>query len=130
MTKLITLLVLVVALWVGWRVVVHFRDLEERKQAEAAAVLKPEQLPGLPSHLYGALDVAQRSGPAALGEFLRNFGAQLEDPRRAWLEMDYCVAIRRDNPQEARRVFAAMKARVKPNSVVYPRVQQLEKSFE
>ena len=36
----------------------------------------------------------------------------------------------RDDPNEARRVFKTVKDRVPTNSVVYPRIRQLEKTFE
>ncbi len=48
-------------------------------------------------------------------------GAQ--DPRKAWIELDSCVAIAREDPSEARRVFAEVKKRT-------PRVKALEKTYK
>lgn len=56
--------------------------------------------------------------------------AQLADPRKAWLELDLCLAIRRDSPAEATEIFARVKERVPPSSPVWPRVKELEKAFQ
>jgi hypothetical protein len=134
MTKLISVVIIVVVIWVGWKIFAYYQQVEQQQQVEEKAAsgadIRPEQLSGLPAHLHSALDAAQRRGAVGLGEFLKSFGNQVQDPRRAWIEMDYCVAIRRDDPNQARRIFSAVKERTSTNSVVYPRVRQLEKSFE
>jgi len=54
----------------------------------------------------------------------------VEDPRKAWIELDFCVAVAREDPAEARRVFAAVKERIGPASPVWPRMKELEKTYE
>jgi hypothetical protein len=134
MTKLISILIIVAVVWVGWKIFSYYQHVEQQQQVEektaSGADIKPDQLSGLPGHLYAALDAAQRRGAAGLRDFLKNFGNQVQDPRRAWIEMDYCVAIVREDPNEAKRIFSAVKERTSTNSVIYPRVRQLEKSFE
>lgn len=134
MTKIISVLIIVVVVWMGWKTFDYYQQVAAQQQVEqkvaTGADIKPEQLAGLPPQLAPALDAAQKRGAAGLGGFLKNYGAQLQDPRKAWVELDYCVALRRDEPNEARRIFGAVKERLGTNSVVYPRIRQLEKSFE
>jgi hypothetical protein len=54
----------------------------------------------------------------------------IQDPRKAWIELDYCVVLARENPKEARRIFDQVKQRIRPDSPVYPRIKQLEPTFE
>ena len=44
--------------------------------------------------------------------------------------MDYCVAVIREDPIDAKRVFQGVKERTATNSPVFPRVRQLERTFE
>jgi hypothetical protein len=44
--------------------------------------------------------------------------------------LDYCVMIARKDPQEARRVFAAVKQRTPASSPVAPRIRDLSRTFE
>jgi hypothetical protein len=59
----------------------------------------------------------------------QDHGQSVEDPRKAWIELDYCVAVAREDPAEARRVFAREGA-AGPSSPVWPRMKQLEKTYE
>ena len=59
--------------------------------------------------------------------WLKTHSQSVEDPRKAWIELDYCVAVAREDPAEARRVFATVKERTPPSSPVWPRIKQLEK---
>jgi hypothetical protein len=65
-----------------------------------------------------------------LKNWLKTYGQSVEDPRKAWIELDYCVAIARQDPAEAKRVFAQVKERISPSSLVWPRMKQLEKAYE
>ena len=38
--------------------------------------------------------------------------------------------ITRDNPQEAKRIFDEVKDRTPPTSPVWPRIHELEKSYQ
>ncbi len=53
-----------------------------------------------------------------------------KDPRLAWIELDYVQLVAPKNPGEAKRVFADVKQRTPPESPVYKRVKELEKTYE
>jgi hypothetical protein len=134
MTKLISILIILLVLLGGWQLFKYWekvRDDQETAQKEAAArAVVPEHLPGLPEKLEPSLQAAKQQGAAALGNWLKTYGAAVQDPRKAWIELDYCVMIARENPAEAKRVFAAVKERMPPASPVWPRVHELEKSYQ
>jgi hypothetical protein len=133
MTKLITAAILIVVLYVAYHVFVYWeqvRDQKEAQQAEARKVIQPESLSGMPSQLENSLQAAQRAGINSFRKWLDTYGPSLQDPRKAWIELDYCLLLSRDNPKEARRVFAGVKQRVKPDSPVYRRVKELEATYE
>jgi hypothetical protein len=52
------------------------------------------------------------------------------NPSKAWIELDYCTLIAREDPAEARRLFAAVKERTPASSPVWDRVKKLEKTYE
>ena len=135
MTRLIAILIVVVVVFAGWKFFLYWEKVkneeeEQRKQATAAAVVTPESLPGLPQQYENGLRTAQQEGNAAFRKWLKTYDKLIEDPRKAWIQLDFCLAIVREDPAEARRVFAEVKARVPPSSPVWPRVKALEKSFQ
>src|SRR5262245_50916020 len=122
-------------LWIGWRVVIYWDEIqtqkeEEKKKQQAALMVSPEQLSGLPQSLEAGLHTAQQQGVASFRNWLKVFGPLVQDPRKAWIELDFCVMVARDNPPEARRIFSEVKARTQPSSPVWPRIQQLAKTYE
>jgi hypothetical protein len=133
-TKLISVLIVVVVIYGSYRLFVYWERgntaKEAAKKETAAAEVQPESLPGLPQTLEPALKAAQQRGPAVMKQWLKAYGNQVQDPRKAWIELDYCEAVFRADPSEARRVFASIKARTPPSSPVWPRVKQLENSYE
>ena len=134
MTKLIAALIIVAVLFGGWRLFLYWekvRNEEETKQKqEAAAAVMGDQLPGLPYQLEASLQTARKQGAAGLRTWLKSNSRSVEDPRKAWIELDFCVAVAREDPAEAKRVFAAVKERIGPSSSVWPRMKQLEKTYE
>lgn len=134
MTKLITAFIIIAVCYCGYHLFVYWesvRDEEENQQKQAAGLaIQGESLPGMPQQLNESLRAAQQHGNAALRAWLKTYGPAVQDPRRAWIEMDFCVAIARDDPAEARRIFASVKQRTPPSSPIWPRVKQLEKSYE
>ena len=62
--------------------------------------------------------------------WLKTYSRVIADPRKAWIELDYCGMIYRDDPREARRIFAEVKARTPVTSPVWPRIQDLQKTYE
>ena len=134
MTKLIAALIIVAALYCGWALFSYWEKVKNGEEAQqkqdAAAIVTGDRLPGLPYHLESSLQTAQKRGAAGLRNWLKAYGQSLEDPRKAWIELDFCVAVAREDPAEARRVFAAVKERLGPASPVWPRMKTLEKTYE
>ena len=134
MTKLIAALIIVVVLYGGWQLFFYWESVKneqetEKKKAVAEAVLG-DQLPGMPYQLDPNLRAAQNQGATGLRSFLKAHGDKIQDPRKAWIELDYCVAVSREDPSEARRVFADVKKRTQTTSPVWPRIKRLEKTYE
>ncbi len=133
MTKFIGAAGIIVVVYVAYHLFVYWeRALDEKDAKEAAPklVVQGDQLSGLPSQLEASLRTAQQAGLGTFRKWLEIYGPSVQDPRKAWIELDFCVAVSRDDPKEARRVFAAVKQRVKPGSPVYARIKQLESSYE
>jgi hypothetical protein len=106
------------------------RDDKESKEAAAKLASRPEAMSGMPQQLESTLQAAQQAGLPTFRRWLDTYGPMIQDPRKAWIELDYCVMLARDNPKEARRIFTQVKQRIRPDSPVYARVKQLEPTFE
>jgi hypothetical protein len=134
MTKLIAALIIVAVLCGVWQLFLYWEKVkneEETKQKqEAAAAVMGDQLPGLPYQLEASLQTARKQGAAGLRNWLKSNSRSVEDPRKAWIELDFCVAVAREDPAEAKRVFASVKVRIGPASPVWARMKQLEKTYE
>jgi hypothetical protein len=134
MTKLIAALVIIGVLYGGWELFLYWEkvknDEETKQKQDAAAQVMGDQLPGLPYQLEQSLQSARKEGPAAMRNWLKIHGPSIDDPRKAWIELDFCVAVAREDPAEAKRVFADVKGRIGPSSPVWPRVKQLEKTYD
>lgn len=132
-TLIIIAIVAVVALG-GYQLFEYWDKVQDEKLAAekqaATSQVNPDALPGLPQGWDTSLRTAEQQGATALGAWLKTYGAKVQDPRKAWIELDYVVMITRDNPQEAKRLFAEVKDRTLPNSPVWPRIHDLEKSYE
>jgi hypothetical protein len=110
-----------------------FKDKDDTVVAVAAPApqeVSGDQLPGLPPKLQPLLDIARNRGAAGLHDFLATYGAKIADPRRAWIELDYVELLSQGSPGKARQKFQEVKSRVQPDSPVYNRVKQLEKTYE
>lgn len=134
MKALISIFIIVLFVFCGWKLYSYYQKVEadnqNRSKIEAGADVRPDDLPGLPGGLYTSLQIAQKNGTTGLREWLKVYGAQVQDPRKAWLELDCSLALLRTDPNDARRIFKAVKERTPTNSPVYPRLRQLEKTFE
>jgi hypothetical protein len=134
MTKLIAAVLIVAALYGAWEFFLYWEKVkneeETRQKQDAAATVMGDQLPGLSSQLEPSLQAARKRGAAGLRNWLKTYGKSVEDPRKAWIELDFCVAVARDDTAEAKRVFAEVKERIGPSSPVWPRLKQLEKTYE
>jgi hypothetical protein len=135
MTKIIGMVIVVLFLFGVYHLVMYYDQVKNQKEDEVkkavSAQVLGESLPGLPtSQLGNSLRAAEKEGAAGLGRWLKAYGESVRDPRKAWIELDYCVLLARESPAEARRIFAEVKARTPPTSPVWPRIKQLSKTYE
>ena len=134
MTKIIAALIIIVVVWGGWELFLYWdkvKNEDETKQKQAAAAMVVgDQLPGLAYQLEGSLQAARKQGAAGLKSWLKTHNQSVEDPRKAWIELDYCVAVAREDTAEARRVFATVKERTSQSSPVWPRIKKLEETYQ
>jgi hypothetical protein len=134
MTKIITAFIIIVVCYCGYHLFVYWESVkkeEENQQQQAAnQAIQGESLPGMPQQLIESYHAAQQHGNDAMRTWLKTYGPAVEDPRKAWIELDFCVAIAREDPAEARAIFKSVKDRTGPSSPVWTRVKQLEKSYE
>lgn len=142
-TKIITIALIVLACFVGWTVFQYWGKVSDDQKmtqneydaAHAAPVaLDPRGLGGMPEKgrdkIEENLAAASQRGASGLRDWLKTYRPYVHDPRLAWIELDYCVQLLKMNPSEAKSVFADVKDRIAPTSPIYPRIKQLEKTFE
>jgi hypothetical protein len=135
MTKLIGILIIVVVIWAGYEAFEMWdrydkdQDLKQ-KQEEAARNFTPESLPGMFQGGDDSYHMAQTRGAIGIRNWLKAYGTKVQDPRKAWIELDYVVAVAAQDPVEAKKVFEDVKARTPQDSRVYPRIKELQKSYE
>lgn len=131
---LITILVVVAVGLGAWQVFEYWDKIQNEKiqdeKAAAAKNVNPDTLQGVPYQLENSLQAAEKGGASSLGSWLKLYSNSIQDPRKAWIQLDYVVLITRDNPQEAKRLFGEVKDRTQPNSPLWPRIQGMEKTYE
>ncbi|PYJ56496.1 MAG: hypothetical protein DME24_22045 [Verrucomicrobia bacterium] len=138
MRQLIGILLILGAIWGCKELYRYWEEVKARKEAEdrggrpppTSEVATPTALPGLPANLEPSLQAAQKQGAAGLKNWLKLYRPYVSDPRLAAIELDYIVLISSSNPQEARQLFAAVKQRTPTNSPIFPRIRQLEKTYQ
>lgn len=135
MIKTVIIIAVVVAVGLGgWQIYEYWLKVQDEKEAAqkqaAASVVDPNSLPGLPGELNESLQAAEQNGPTALGGWLKFYGDKVQDPRKAWIQLDYVVMITRDDPQEAKHIFGEVKDRTLPDSPVWPRIKAMEKTYD
>jgi len=134
MTKLISILIIVAVIFVGYRLYVYWEKVRQDKDLQEEQARKhkenPRSLSGMPAQLEASWEQASKAGAAGMSNWLSVYGNQVEDPRLAWIQLDYCERLTWNNPNEAKRVFAAVSDRIATNSPVYPRIKQLENTFK
>ena len=134
MTKLIAAVMIIAVLYGGWELFFYWEKVKneeasQKKQAAAANVVG-EDLSGVPQQLEPTLKAAEAQGAAGLRNWLKTYGRSIQDPRKAWIELDYCLLLSREDPSEAKRLFAEIKSRTPESSPVWPRIKKLEKAYE
>ena len=134
MTKLIAALIIAAVLYGGWELFFYWERVkneeETKKKQEIAQAVTEDRLPGVPYQLEPSLKAAREQGAAGLKNWLKTYSASIQDPRKAWIELDYCVLLSRQDPAEARRLFAEIKSRLSPDSPVWARIKRLEQTYE
>ena len=124
-TKLIGAVIIALVLFGGYELVNYYAEVKQESEThakeEANKKVVGNRLAGMPYELQESLAAAQQAGPKAFGNWLANYGRSVQDPRLAWIQLDYVVAISHDNPATAKKVFAAVKDRTPSSSPVYPR---------
>src|SRR5437763_6911453 len=99
-TKLIGALVIVAVLFGGWNLFLYWEKVKDEKESvrkeAAAAAVTGESLQGLPNGMEPGLQAAKSQGAAGLRNWLKTYGPTVKDPRKAWIELDYCVMVARD----------------------------------
>jgi len=134
MTKLIAILIIALLLFGAYELVLYYDKIQNEKEGEqkqaVAARLVGDSLPGMPYQLEASLRNAEQNGAAGLANWLKTYGSRTDDPRKAWIELDYCVLLARDNPAEAKRIFGEVKHRTPPTSPLWPRIKELAKTYE
>jgi hypothetical protein len=130
--KFLIALVIIVGLALGaWQLKDYWGNFKDKQAAPTAqADIPDDQLPGMPPSLQSVLDTARQRGAPGLRDFLDTYGNTVSDPRRAAIELDYAVLLAPSSPGEARRAFAKVKGRLQPDSPVYNRMKQLEKTYD
>jgi hypothetical protein len=136
MKALISILVILVVCVGGYKLFDYWAktsaDEEVNKKAEDGSDIREFELPGLPYQLEPKLAAARQKGGAGLREFLETYGKapKFLDPRKAWIELDYVVAISGSDPVDAKRVFLDVKGRIRTNAPIYRRIRAMSKTFE
>ncbi len=134
MTKAIGVLFILAVAYLGYLLFQQWdkaqMEHDNARKLAAVTAFTPESLPGMPYQLDQSLRAAREKGPAAFRAWFNTYERQLADPRKAWIELDLCVALARENPAEAKRIFSSVKGRVPPASPVWPKMKELEKTFE
>ena len=134
MTKLLAVLAIALVIWGGYEIFEMWdrydTDKDLKAQQQAASVIIPEQLGGMPGGLENTYQIAKKNGAEGIRKWLKAYGPRVQDPRRAWIELDYMVLIAREDPVEAKKIFADVKARTPESSQVYPRIKELSKTYD
>ena len=107
----------------------------EKEQTERAADgsdIKEQQLSGMSYELAERYNQAKQKGASGVKDFLEAYGKAptFEDPRKAWIELDYALLIVGSDPLEAKKIFLDVKQRTPTNAFIYPRIRAMSKTFE
>ncbi len=136
MKAAISILVIIIVAVGGYKLWEYWdRVSQEKEQTEKTADgsdIKEYQLGGMTYELDQRYAAAKQKGAPAIKDFLDAYrnAPKFEDPRKAWIELDYVLLITRSDPLEAKRIFLDVKQRIPTNSVIYPRIRAMSKTYE
>lgn len=136
MKALISILIVLIVGIVGFKLYERWNAAKEQRylaeRAASGADINPDTLEGMPWQLVPKMHEAEQAGPDALKRFIDSCKRypDVKDPRLAWLELDYAVLISSKDPVEAKKIFQDVKKRTPPDSKIWPRINQLAKTYE
>ena len=134
--KTLIIILLIIGAVVGiQKLISHYDSVKARQEGREPAQTQtqtrvPAAIPGLPPSLEASLETAKGQGRLALKQWLRQYRRYVTDPRLADIELDLVVLTGGQDFQEAKKLFQTVKARTPTNSVVYPRIRQLERNYQ
>ena len=132
MKFVLSVLLLCVLLWAGKQLVSYWKKVDSGQVDPLAipAGFTPANLPGLSPELESKLQAAMQQGPKVFRRWLDYYRPYINDPRLAWIELDYVLMVSRDDPEEAHRVFHEVRQRTPASSPVFKRIKLLEKTYQ
>jgi hypothetical protein len=130
MRQILTVLLIVAAIWGGWRFLTHVKkEMVELERRDTSGRYAPGKLPGLPAELETSLATARQEGAPGLRRWLFQHRAEIQEPRLTEVELDYVVLAGRTSGTEARQVLDLIKQRIKPDHPLHKRFQQLDTAY-
>jgi len=135
MKVVLSILIIAAVCFGGWKIWDYWAKVREHEavglKEESTVELSPQSIPGLPYQLEPKLEEAKKR-PQTFKQFIDAWknSPEVKDPRLAWIELDYVTVIASTDPIEAKRIFLDVKKRIPTNSVIYPRIRSLSKSYE
>jgi len=140
MIKALIVVVLIVVALLGIKELhAYWQEVKAREKSGVTAIRgeelapppkDPSALAGMPTALEPSLERARKAGAPALKAWLKEYRGYLADPKLAAIELDYVVLVGAKNFVEAKTIFAAVKQRTPTNSPVFPRIKQLERTYQ
>ncbi len=136
MKALITILIILSVCVGAYKLIEYWdktsQDQEVNKKAEDGADIREYDLPGMPYQLETKYTEARKKGVAGLREFLDAYAKapKFQDPRKAWIQLDYAVLVAGSDPVEAKKIFLDVKERIRTNAPIYRRIRAMSKTFE
>ena len=134
MKALITILIVVGVAFGGYKIWEYWDNVEHEREMRAnpPPEMTGDRLAGLPQQLEQSWRDAEKGGAKTLKPWLDKVKptGMVKDPRLAWIELDYVLMITKDDPVQAKRIFAEVKQRTPSDSPVLPRIKALEKNYE
>lgn len=133
MKVLIGILVVVGVIFGVWKIWDYWETVNKEKMAAHAAATQVEDssnYEGMPYRLEQPFVKARAAGTKSFKQWLDTYRPHIKDPRLAAIELDYIVAITREDPVEAKRMFAEVKKRIPPTEKLAKRIESLSKSYE
>lgn len=133
---MLRLLIIAVLIYGGYLVATflkgEYNKAEQRNgvPVEVAPQATGEPLPGMPPQMAASLEAAENSGPATLKKWLDINRKNLRDPKLGDIELDYAVAVFRQDSSEARAVFNNVKDRTPAHSPLQARLKRLENTLQ